>query len=158
MVKMEKLNKLICITSLLILILGCFEAFSKPLEATSKMSFWQVPKKGANIFNQKVSKADIRAAKTYGIEFIRLAPDKFHTAKRDFLIGNADKYEGLVHEDLKALKSILDICAEENMPVIITMLSLPGSRWKQNNHDNDDLRIWTDKTFQTQASKFWFVT
>jgi len=37
----------------------------------------------------------------------------------------------------------------------MTMLSLPGSRWKQNNHDQDDLRIWREKKYQRQAALFW---
>jgi len=41
------------------------------------------------------------------------------------------------------------------MPVVLTMLSLPGSRWKQNNKNIDDLRIWTDPKFQNQAAQFW---
>jgi endoglucanase len=41
------------------------------------------------------------------------------------------------------------------MPVVITMLSLPGSRWKQNNNDQDDLRIWNEKDYQRQAAVFW---
>jgi hypothetical protein len=47
------------------------------------------------------------------------------------------------------------MCYQGKMPVILTMLSLPGSRWKQNNNDQDDLRIWTDSKFQSQAIKFW---
>jgi len=86
---------------------------------------------------------------------LRLAPDKFISTKRDFLLGNADNYEGIVQEDLQQLISILDICAEENMPVMLTMLSLPGSRWKQNNEGVDDLRLWIDNKFQTQAIQFW---
>ena len=41
------------------------------------------------------------------------------------------------------------------MPVVITMLSPPGSRWKQNNRDKDDLRIWENQKYQDQAAKFW---
>ncbi|OJW71516.1 MAG: glycosyl hydrolase [Candidatus Amoebophilus sp. 36-38] len=111
--------------------------------------------KGANTFNQTLSQEVIQAARSYHISFIRLAPDKFLSNQRDFLIGNADHYKGLVAEDLLALKQILDMCAEENMPVVLTMLSLPGSRWKQNNHNQDDLRIWKDQSFQKQAAKFW---
>jgi hypothetical protein len=75
-----------------------------------KMNFWSMPKKGANIFNQSVSHDDIKAAKQYGIEFIRLAFDKFPTTCPDFLIGDADNYNGLIEEDLIQLKQILDIC------------------------------------------------
>ncbi len=120
-----------------------------------KINFWNVQKKGANIFNRNIAADDIKAAKKYGIKFIRLAPDKFASLHRDFLIGNADDYRQLIKEDLQQLKKILDICCQEKMPVVITMLSLPGSRWKQNNRDKDDLRIWKDKKHQAQAALFW---
>ncbi|MGI4775521.1 MAG: glycoside hydrolase family 5 protein, partial [Janthinobacterium lividum] len=72
-----------------------------------------------------------------------------------FLIGNADDYNGLIKEDLEKIKQILNICYQEEMPVVITMLSLPGSRWKQNNKNKDDLRIWQNKKYQDQAVHFW---
>lgn len=126
------------------------------IKNSDKIMFWQSQRKGANIFNKNINTNDIKAAKEYGIEFIRLSPDKFLTSHRDFLIGNADNYHQLIKEDLKQLKSILDICYKEKMPVVITMLSLPGSRWKQNNNNNkDDLRIWKDKKYQTQSALFW---
>ncbi|MDR2769029.1 MAG: hypothetical protein LBB19_00500 [Puniceicoccales bacterium] len=106
------------------------------------------------MFNARVLQEDIKAAKEYKIEFIRLAFDKFPTKRRDFLMGNADHYEGLDPDNLLALKKVLDACLAENMPVVITLLSLPGSRWTQNNSDEDDLRIWQDANFQKQAAKF----
>ncbi len=120
-----------------------------------KISFWNNVQKGTNIFNISVTREDIKAAKAYGIAFIRLSPDKFKTSTRDFLIGNPDSYAHLNKEDLAALIKILDMCAEEKMPIVITMLSLPGSRWKQKNNDKDDLRIWTNPDFQKQAIQFW---
>lgn len=125
------------------------------LHAVEKIAFWDVPRKGANIFNKKIIREDIRAAKTYGIEFIRLAPDKFLSAHRDFLIGDASQYMGLVPEDLAVLKEVLSICSAEHMPVVLSMLSLPGSRWKQNNNGKDDLRLWADVVFKQQAIRFW---
>ena len=123
--------------------------------AEDKMQFWDKQQKGANIFNEEISRDNIKAAKKYGIAFIRLAPDKFASDARDFLIGDADNYQGLVPEDLKKLEGILDMFYEERMPVLITVLSLPGSRWRQNNEGKDDLRIWSDKRFQNQAAIFW---
>jgi len=120
-----------------------------------KMRFWDKQQKGANIFNEEITREDIKAAKKYGIAFIRLAPDKFASGARDFLIGDADDYQSLVPKDLRKLKDILDMFHEEGMPVLVTVLSLPGSRWKQNNNDKDDLRIWRDKKFQIQAAMFW---
>ena len=148
---MKKLSLIIIV--LLASLLDAQIVLSHP--AHNKISFWNQPQKGANIFNQHISREDIKAAKAYGLAFIRLAPDKFLTTKRDFLVGNADNYTQLVPEDLKALKNILDMCEQERMPVILTVLSLPGSRWKQNNNYKDDLRLWNDHKYQKQAAKFW---
>ncbi|PPE03666.1 glycoside hydrolase family 5 protein [Holospora curviuscula] len=124
-------------------------------EIQEKIKFWNTQKKGANIFNRKVTLEDVKAAKQYGIQFLRIAPDKFVSAHRDFLMGNADNYRGLIKEDLKVLKKIIAMCYKEKLPVVLTMLSLPGSRWKQNNQDRDDLRIWKKTTYQLQAAQFW---
>ncbi|MDR1475762.1 MAG: glycoside hydrolase family 5 protein [Holosporales bacterium] len=121
----------------------------------NKMAFWNVPKKGANMFCSRILREDIRAAKTYGIEFVRLCVDKFPSKSRDFLLGNADHYDHLEPVDLDFLLNVLYLFEQENMPVVLTMLSLPGSRWKQNNNDKDDLRIWKDAKFQQQAAHFW---
>jgi hypothetical protein len=102
-----------------------------------------------------ITREDVVAAKGYGIEFLRLAFDKFTPERRDFLIGDADGYERLCLEDLQRIKEVLRICEEADMPVVITMLSLPGSRWRQNNGGRDDLRLWKDAEFQEQAAKFW---
>lgn len=128
---------------------------NEDIQNSPKIVFWQSQKKGANIFNKNIESKDIKAAKAYGIEFVRLSLDKFPTSHRDFLIGNADGYCELIKEDLEKLKKILDMCYQEKMPVVITMLSLPGSRWKQNNQNKDDLRIWRDKKYQAQAAFFW---
>ena len=120
-----------------------------------KTNFWNTQQKGANIFSRSVVSGDIKAAKKYGVKFIRLAPDKFKSLHRDFLIGDADNYGGIIAEDLIQLKKILDVCHKEGMPVVITMLSLPGSRWKQNNQYIDDLRIWQSEKYQAQAALFW---
>lgn len=130
-------------------------AFVVQSHPASVVSFWDAPRRGANMFNKEILREDIKAAKSYGIEFLRIAPDKFVTKQRDFLIGDADHYHKIVQEDLVYLKSILDLCAEEEMPVVLTMLSLPGSRWKQNNHDQDDLRLWSDPVYMNQALQFW---
>lgn len=135
--------------------------FELAIRDKTKISFWNSRKQGTNIFNQNISIEDIQAAKNYGFGFIRLVPDKFLTEKRDFLIGDADNYNGLVDADLTKLKEILDICTQIDIPVVLSMLSLPGSRWKQNNNDKDDLRIWSNETnlnnkmFQKQAATFW---
>lgn len=120
-----------------------------------KMTFWNAQKKGANMFNMHIDPEDIRAAKRYGIQFLRIAFDKFPSVNRDFLIGNADEYSGLAPQDLEQVKKVLAICTQEQMPVVITVLSLPGSRWRQHNDFNDDLRLWMDATYQQEAVLFW---
>ncbi|MDR1609418.1 MAG: glycoside hydrolase family 5 protein [Holosporales bacterium] len=121
----------------------------------SKIHFWDDQKRGANIFNNHISQEDIAAAKAYGIQFIRLSIDKFPSKHRDFLMQDADHYTSLDRDDLTLLIRILGICERENMPVVITTLSLPGSRWNQLNGNKDDLRIWKSKKYQEQAASFW---
>ncbi len=38
------------------------------LPKTNKISFWNHPQRGANIFNQEVTREDIKAAKAYGYD------------------------------------------------------------------------------------------
>lgn len=96
------------ITVVLYSIVFC-SADAKSIPKNSKMLFWQTGiRKGANVFNRKIDSELIEAAKEYKIGFIRLASDKFETTQRDFLLGDADNYQGLVSKDLEALKNILD--------------------------------------------------
>ncbi|MED2665969.1 cellulase family glycosylhydrolase, partial [Bacillus thuringiensis] len=101
------------------------------------------------------------------MEYVRLAPDKWAKDKgflfedkpdtygKDFLIGNADNYQGLVKEDLEKLKADLDAAQSQGMKVVLTMLSLPGDRWRQFNNNKNDDRIWEEEKYQEQASQFW---
>ena len=142
---------IILISSILLLI--NHSAYSLSLQ--EKLLFWEKTRKGANIFNKIINQEDIKEAKNFNIKFIMLAIDKFPTQKRDFLIGNADKYESLVPEDLKLLKQTLNIFAQEKMPVVITMHTLPGNRYYLNNNGKDDFRIWHLEDYQKQVSLFW---
>lgn len=137
-------------------------------EVSSKMSFWDEQRKGTNFMNSKSIPENYPAANEENIEFIRLAPDKWakdsdyffkdkpdSNPKKDFLIGNADQYEGLVEEDFAALKADLDAAQEQGSKVVLTVLSLPGNRWRQfNNRQNDD-RIWQDYSYHEQSAQFW---
>ncbi|EJR20795.1 hypothetical protein IIA_03237 [Bacillus cereus VD014] len=108
-----------------------------------------------------------KSAKEANIEYVRLAPDKWakdkdflfedkpDTSGKDFLIGNADNYRGLVKEDLEKLKADLDAAQSQGMKVVLTMLSLPGDRWRQFNNNKNDDRIWEEEKYQEQASQFW---
>jgi endoglucanase len=123
--------------------------------ADSKIGYWDVQRKGANYFNQTPYADWFVAAKETGIQFVRLAPDKWESEKRDFLIGNADSFKEISYRDLETLKTVLDQAQSNDVKVVLTLLSLPGSRWKQNNQDRDDLRIWEQKEYQAQAILLW---
>ncbi len=124
-------------------------SFLSVQSASYNIDFWFQQKKGANVFNEVVVRSLIRQAKLFGIEFIRLAPDEFLTKGRNFLVGNAVNPTAMPPTRLQHLRSILDLCAEEGMPVVLTMLSLPRSHCKQH------LRPWYDKRYVGQAVSFW---
>ena len=110
---------------------------------------------GANYFNQTPSDNWFTEAKAAGIEFARVAPDKWKGEQRDFLIGNADAFTAISTKDLKTLREVFDQAQRVNMKVVLTLLSLPGSRWRQNNQDQDDLRLWKQKEYREQACRCW---
>jgi len=118
-------------------------------------SYWDAQRKGANWFNRTPTRDWLVAAKAAGIEVVRLAPNKWKSARRDFLIGDADKYEGIVDADFATLKEVLDQANEVGVKIVLTTLSLPGARWKQQNDDKLDLRLWRDDGYQAQAAAFW---
>ncbi|MGE8002413.1 glycoside hydrolase family 5 protein [Lysinibacillus sp. NPDC093216] len=133
-----------------------------------KKDFWDGQRKGTNFMNSTSLPKNYEEANKFDIEFIRLAPDKwakdrdflFNDGKdsnpsKDFLIGNADQYEGIVEEDFIKLKEDLDAAYARGSKVVLTVLSLPGNRWRQfNNYENDD-RIWKDFKYHEQAALFW---
>ena len=120
-----------------------------------KIEYWNIQRKGANYFNQIPSEDWFVAAKEAGIQFTRLAPDKWECERRDFLMGDADSFTEISNQDFGILEAVLDQANSNDIKVVITLLSLPGSRWKQNNLDVDDLRIWEQKEYRDQAILFW---
>ncbi|MRD40123.1 glycosyl hydrolase family 5, partial [Bacillus thuringiensis] len=109
-----------------------------------------------NFMNSTSLPENYKSAKEANIEYVRLAPDKWakdkdflfedkpDTSGKDFLIGNSDNYQGLVKEDLEKLKADLDAAQSQGMKVVVTMLSLPGDRWRQFNNNKNDDRIWEE--------------
>lgn len=124
--------------------------------AADLIQFWDKPQHGGNSFNRlPPDQAYFDALKGYGATWVRLSYDKWKPAKRDFLIGDADKYEGIPAKDLATLKATLDRADKAGLKVVITPLSLPGMRWAQNNGNKFDGRLWQDKAWWAQSAAFW---
>lgn len=119
------------------------------------IAYWDVPRRGANCQNRRVSPEYWRAARQARIEFIRLVPDEWPTRRRDFLIGDADAFDSLDRPDLATLLRTLDEAHAAGVRVVLTNFSLPGARWRQLNGDRDDARLWTQDGFRAQALSYW---
>jgi endoglucanase len=119
--------------------------------------FWATPQQGANGFSQTVTSAWWQDAKAAGLSWVRLAPDKWSKAagQRDFLVGNTDHFQGLVAADLKRLIACLDDANDARVRVVLTLLSLPGARWRQHNGDRSDPKLWRDPGYLKSAEKCW---
>ncbi|MDR1267531.1 MAG: glycoside hydrolase family 5 protein [Holosporales bacterium] len=148
-------NPAVFLASFLLLSTGCGDGPRDEVQPSEKIAFWEESQRGTNIFNGQVNREDIRAAKKYNIKFVRLSLDKWPSKRKDFLMGDADHYDQLDSNDLTYLKKVLAMFAEEGMPVVITMLGLPGCRWSQHNGGTYDSRIWQDPQYRKQAVKFW---
>lgn len=122
---------------------------------SAKIDFWDQQRKGANMMNAVQTEAQFIAAQKLGLQYVRLAIDKWPATGRDFLIGSADHYQGLDAKDLAKLRQVLGWAGKHDVKVVLTMLSLPGSRWRQLNGDKDDVRLWQDKAYWQQATAFW---
>ena len=70
-------------------------------------SFWDSQKKGANCFNKIPTEQWFQDANDLGLEWVRLAYDKWDSEHRDFLIGDASNYNGLMADDLIKLKQVV---------------------------------------------------
>lgn len=131
-------------------------ALAGPAAAADLIGFWDEPRRGANGFTAAAQDpAYFEALADTGATWVRLSFNKWQGAGRDFLLGDADDYAGLVPEDLAALRRALDAADAAGLRVVVVALSLPGSRWVRQNGGAYDERIWTDAAFQDQAARFW---
>jgi aryl-phospho-beta-D-glucosidase BglC (GH1 family) len=129
---------------------------ASPAAAADQMSFWDAPRFGANSFNRVPPDAAYFAALAEsGASWVRLAYSKWDGAGRDFLLGNADWYNDIPGADLAVLKQVLDEAHGAGLKVVIAPLSLPGSRWQQQNGGKFDDRLWSDRAYWDQAAAFW---
>ncbi len=120
------------------------------------LTFWSVPRRGANFFHESLDAARFTAARAYGVELVRLSITELPSAQRDFLIGDADAYRGLVQPDLALVREALDLAHAADLRVVVTTLTLPGARWRQHARDDDPPpRLHTDPAAHAQAAAFW---
>jgi aryl-phospho-beta-D-glucosidase BglC (GH1 family) len=143
----------LCFLALLMIFSGL--SAQAQVKIAEKADFWKIPKKGANYFNLFPEEQWFKAAHQLGLQWVRLSYDKWQPQDRDFLIGNADHYHGLMQKDLVLLKRSLDWAQKYQIKVVLVPLSLPGARWVQNNNDQPDLRLWQDKKYWREAVLFW---
>jgi hypothetical protein len=122
---------------------------------TSTIEFWNTQRKGTNYFNKVPTEAWFREASDLGVEWVRLTYDKWSSAHRDFLIGDASNYHGLVEEDLDKLEQVIQWAEKYDIKLVITPLSLPGSRYRQNNDFQWDTRLWDSYEYWEQSIRFW---
>ena len=125
-----------------------------------KMAYWGTPRQGANFFNEVESAERFAAARQAGIQFVRLAPNKWlngrPAAERgDFLLGRPGKFTALHPGDLARLRQVLDDAEAAKIKIVLTMLSLPGSRWKQHNEGVQEVALWQDFSRQAEAVECW---
>lgn len=127
-----------------------------PSQAADLIHFWDMPQHGGNSFNRlPPDAAYFKALHDYGATWVRLSYDKWKPQGRDFLLGDADHYQGLQEQDLKLLRETLDRADAAGLKVVIAPLSLPGMRWAQNNGNAFDGRLWQDKAYWAEAAAFW---
>ncbi|WEK51591.1 MAG: cellulase family glycosylhydrolase [Candidatus Kaistia colombiensis] len=123
--------------------------------ANDRMRFWDTQRRGVNLFDQEARAEQFREAKAAGIDFVRLAVDKWRGAEGQFLIGDLDHYKGLVQADVRTLLEVLDWAEDADMPVVVTMLRLPGAPWEHIDGDGKVQPLWRSVPHWRQAVQFW---
>lgn len=131
------------------------ERKDSPATPNERLAFWNHQRRGANGGGGSDPQAWFEAAARAGIEYVRLSPATWQGAGRDFLLGDADRFEGIPREDLERLIEVLDVAERHRVKVVLTMFSLPGARWRQQNGGEFDYRLWNEERFQAQAAAFW---
>jgi hypothetical protein len=124
--------------------------------ADDPMTFWDQQRRGGNSFNRlPPDQAYFDALRAHGARWVRLSYDKWPSRQRDFLMGDADHYKGLDPDDLATLRQVLDRIERAGLKAVVVPLSLPFSRWRQNNGDKFDDRLWQERRHWQQAAQFW---
>ena len=150
--KIEKMAKSV---SSFLLIISLILVFFVGKSQSNKILFWENQQKGTNYFNAVPTSEWFESAVAANIKLVRLTYEKWKGAEKDFLIGNADSYKGIVEDDFQKLIKFLDIADSLNIKIVLTPISLPGARWVQSNNGVRDGRLWKEEKYQEQTSRFW---
>ncbi|MGE0489180.1 MAG: glycoside hydrolase family 5 protein [Vulcanimicrobiota bacterium] len=137
------------------LFVACWALLLLSLPALGEPGFWDQPRRGANGFLTHPTEEWFAQAHQAGLEWVRLSPANWPAAERDFLVGDADHYQGIPKADLALLKEVLGWAEQHHVKVVLTQLTLPGARYRQHNGNRYDDRIWQDAEFRRQAAAFW---
>ena len=143
------------IIPVLLSLISLTSSLTQASDAVAKASFWDIPQKGTNQFNEVPEEQWFAAAAKANIEWVRITFSKWDGKERDFLAGSLDNYQGLVQDDLIYLKKVVGWAEKYNLKVVIAPLGLPGSRWAQNNNRKKDTRLWQDKKWWKQSAQYW---
>lgn len=136
-------------------LLGC-ALLAAPAQAADAIAFWDQPRAGGGQIQRGAPGPGlVPGAKDLGATWTRLGFSKWKGEGRDFLIGDAERYDGLVAADLAVLRTALDAAQAAGLQVAVTPLSLPGARWRQQNGGRFDDRLWSEPAFADQAAAFW---
>lgn len=128
------------------------------------MDYWDTQRTGANFFPNNPRPERFQDAVKAGILLGRLACNKWLNGRPkeqlgDFLLGPKDAYAGIVENDLRYLIHVLDDADQSGIKIVLTMLSLPGSRWLQHNcvegKSVQQYDLWRDFKYHRQAASFW---
>lgn len=129
---------------------------SPAIAEDSRAAFFDHQRRGANYFNKTPREQWFADAATAHIGWVRMTWSKWEGADGEFLVGREDEgFERLVPKDLETLRRVLDWAEKHRVKVVVTPLSLPGARWKQNNGGKFDKRMWTDAKYHALAAKYW---
>jgi len=141
----------VCIFNFLVLSNQSVSADTK----NKKLEFWDTQRKGANGDGGINHDSWFKAAAEFKIEYIRMCAPAFKPNNKDFLVGNADHFTTINEKDFIKLKKILDSAAYHNVKILLTMFSLPGARYRQDNGYKFDYRLWNNESYQKQTKAFW---
>lgn len=145
---------------LVILCTGCVNHVSRKMEERIEPPrYFSQLRTGVNFFNDEETLERMMAVKKLSVDFIRLTPSKWQSVRTGaklgtFLMGDEKRYRGLIAEDVRVLKSMLDLALKAHLRVVLTFLNILAGCGRQHNGNTPDCRLWQDFSYHEQAAQF----